>query len=107
MTDTFVLKLTWEQVADLIGDSEEHDLLVQVTKQCAGDLLDDWPVSSWLQHWPIIDADKRLTGEFTDAQSVGHNFASYNDTAMIDIDVAVAGGWTVDNGVANPPEDDD
>ena len=56
----------------------------------------------WNNIWPEIDGDGNLTGRLIGSGEDG--YANVDDDAMIDLDVAKASGWTIDDGYATPPE---
>lgn len=58
----------------------------------------------WTGYYPVIDADRRLTGEFAYADQEDVRHANYDNKAMIDRRDAIDAGWTIDDeGFATPP----
>jgi hypothetical protein len=59
----------------------------------------------WADHWPEIDADRRLTGEIVEASDIGDGgrYAMFCDEGAIDADDARLAGWRVRHGDATPP----
>lgn len=102
-SDTLEITLSREALAELIS-SGTHELNQAVVAAQAGEPLADCLVTEWDQWWPIIDTDLKLTGQSTDSQP---GFANYNNQAMIDESDALAAGWTITDGYASPPDDDD
>lgn len=104
------LPITAETAKRLISEvGENNELYRAITAVYAGHPLSEYPIPEWSQHWPVIDADLCLTGEYVDSDVSGwHNFR--DEAAIWDVD-AIAAGWlsadrdlNLDDGYVYPPE---
>jgi hypothetical protein len=62
--------------------------------------------ADWTGMWPAIDRDGKLTGQAVDSDETAVGWLNVDDEAMISIEEARAGGWTIDadEGRAGPRE---
>jgi hypothetical protein len=82
-----------------------HEEQIQITKDMAGEPLSALPWDEWERHWPVVDRHGLLTGEVVDSDVEG--WSNYGDLAAIWIEEATAGGWTLRDGYAYPPQEVD
>lgn len=83
----------------MILDSNSYKKML--VEQYTGRPLSDLPFDNWDQHWPVIDTDLNLTGEYVDSDTPGwHN---YRDLAAIWDTDAITAGWQIDT---DPVTDD-
>jgi hypothetical protein len=62
--------------------------------------------AEWTGMWPAIDRDGKLTGQAVDSDETAVGWLNVDDEAMISVEEARVGGWTIDadEGRAEPPK---
>ena len=104
MALTLTITMDLDDVAELLDETDSHELKIAIVAAMKGRPLADLPFDAWAQNWPVVDRDLNLTGEFRDSGS--DDWLNYDDEAAILRDEAIEGGWYIDEdeGRAEPPK---